>query len=1073
MHALLQLTLAIALTSVALIAALTWRLSQGPLESPWLAARLADVVNADQAGHIIIGSAALAWEGFSGGVDRPLDIRVRDVVLTDASGARIAAVPRAELSLSVRRLLLGQIVPRALAVSGARLLVIRATDGSVTLDLGDLFSGDETPDKVPTGSAAEPSGAAAGVLRQLVQAPANDRTFGPVSRWSQMRRVHIRDAVITVIDRQLGATWGLRPLALDLVRGRDGGITGTGAAELKLGHDIAAHLALSATLDRTTGLTEIAATLGQIVPATVAQAMPGLAALAPLDAPVTLSATLGLDRDLIPGTLSLRAEMGAGALHIGGETAWLFGGTLAAQGTATHATVTLSRLEMAPRADAKHTIVDSHADIARAASGAMTLDGVLDLDQVAFADLPALWPVGAGGPGARKWVTQNITQGIASHGHVDLGLAIPADFAGATVTRVSGGIDGNDLTVSWLKPVPPVEHANARLSVGDPDTITIAVTGGEQAGGAIKLQGGHVAITGLGADDQMADIDVDLAGPIADLLTLLKNPRIKLLDRSPLPIKDAGGQFTGRVSVAKLPLRDAITMDDVAIRATAKTVGLKLAGIAAGHDIDNGNLTIDAAADGLHASGSVSVAGIPAQAKLDLDFRAGPPTQVLQKATVSGTVEAKQLAGLGVDPGEFLTGSMSVNATLAIQRDGEGEAKIDADLERAGLALGAFGYAKAPGKPANLSATVKLAGDKLAEISPVRLEGDGVHLGASASFTDGKPDLIVLRQAVFGTETDVSGSVRMPRPGGVWQVEATGKSLDVSSLFDEKPAPREAKPKTGPAYLADVKLDRVILGKGRVVAGVVAHADNDGTIMRRLSFVGRTLATGGGAKEGGAPFSLTIAPDGRTRKLSASTQDAGGLLLVLGIDDKIERGRLSIAGTYDDSRATHPLTGHATVEDFSVHGAVFLAKLLQAMTLYGLVDAVRGPGLEFTKLEAPFGYDGDTLTLTDARAFNSSLGMTAKGTVDLARRAADIEGTIVPAYFFNSLLGDIPLVGRIFSPEKGGGLFAATYSVHGPLDDPGVSVNPLAALTPGFLRGVFGVFDSTSTPSTGGQRPSK
>jgi hypothetical protein len=69
-----------------------------------------------------------------------------------------------------------------------------------------------------------------------------------------------------------------------------------------------------------------------------------------------------------------------------------------------------------------------------------------------------------------------------------------------------------------------------------------------------------------------------------------------------------------------------------------------------------------------------------------------------------------------------------------------------------------------------------------------------------------------------------------------------------------------------------------------------------------------------------------------------------------------------------------------------------------------------------------------------------------------------MQGTIVPAYFFNSLLGNIPLVGKLFSPERGGGVFAASYAVRGRLDDPDVSVNPLAALTPGFLRGLFGLF---------------
>ena len=98
------------------------------------------------------------------------------------------------------------------------------------------------------------------------------------------------------------------------------------------------------------------------------------------------------------------------------------------------------------------------------------------------------------------------------------------------------------------------------------------------------------------------------------------------------------------------------------------------------------------------------------------------------------------------------------------------------------------------------------------------------------------------------------------------------------------------------------------------------------------------------------------------------------------------------------------------------------------------------------------------MTLTDARAFSSSLGLTARGTIDLDLERATLDGTIVPAYFFNSLLGNIPLVGRLFSPEQGGGLFAANYAVRGKLDNPDVTINPLAALTPGFLRGLFGLF---------------
>jgi hypothetical protein len=184
------------------------------------------------------------------------------------------------------------------------------------------------------------------------------------------------------------------------------------------------------------------------------------------------------------------------------------------------------------------------------------------------------------------------------------------------------------------------------------------------------------------------------------------------------------------------------------------------------------------------------------------------------------------------------------------------------------------------------------------------------------------------------------------------------------------------------------------------------------------------------------------------------------MLRAFDVLDEMQGGTLSVTGSYDDRDSAHTLRGNATIEEFRITKAPAMAKLLQGMSLYGLVNLVQGPGLGFTRVVAPFGLSHDALTLDDARAYNASLGLTAKGRIDLAARTAQLEGTVVPAYIFNSLLGRIPFLGRVFSPEQGGGVFAASYSVRGALDDPTVTVNPLAALTPGFLRGFFDIFKS-------------
>jgi hypothetical protein len=206
-------------------------------------------------------------------------------------------------------------------------------------------------------------------------------------------------------------------------------------------------------------------------------------------------------------------------------------------------------------------------------------------------------------------------------------------------------------------------------------------------------------------------------------------------------------------------------------------------------------------------------------------------------------------------------------------------------------------------------------------------------------------------------------------------------------------------------------------------------------------------------------FRLEISPVEGGRDLRLTSEDGGALLAAFDVLQHVEGGRLSVAARYRGNLPGAPLAGSAEMTEFSVREAPAVAKLLQAMTLYGLVEALRGPGLGFARLVAPFTLSRDALVLEDARAFSASLGLTAKGRLDRRRQRLEMEGTIVPAYIFNSLLGYIPLIGRLFSPEQGGGVFAATWRMQGPLNDPQVSLNPLAALTPGFLRGLFGIGD--------------
>ena len=184
---------------------------------------------------------------------------------------------------------------------------------------------------------------------------------------------------------------------------------------------------------------------------------------------------------------------------------------------------------------------------------------------------------------------------------------------------------------------------------------------------------------------------------------------------------------------------------------------------------------------------------------------------------------------------------------------------------------------------------------------------------------------------------------------------------------------------------------------------------------------GRRLAAAHLAIGGRARVQADLVPDGPERKLSATAADLGLLLRDAGLASEITGGEMILQGKFDDKVASSPFDGTIDLRNFDVRGAPVMGKVLQGMTLYGLVDALSGPGLVFDQFNTPFRLDGSVLDIGDARAHSSSLGVTATGRLDFDRKQVSLTGTIIPAYFFNSLPGRVPLLGRLFSPEKGGG----------------------------------------------------
>ena len=1051
LHRICTLMLLVAVGGSAVLGGLAWRLSQGPLEMPWVAKRMQDAANADPGPlRVTIGTALLTWEGFTGGVDRPLDIQLRDVIATDPEQDHSIVLPEVNVSLAIGGLLLGRIQPRALDIDGARLMLLRTETGEVRLDFG-------APDDAVNEAGPSQLG---GLIAELARPPARPGSFDRVDRYSQLRRVRIRNAMFTVNDRKLAVVWRAEAPEIDLRRGPSGGVVGAGSFNLVMGDQRAA-LQMSGSLSPGDGSINLSAQLSGLAPAVLARQAGSLQALAAVDASLSgsLDLRIGPQRDLQRVALALHA--GAGKVTIGPSVVLLAGAELTAEGNDRQLRITGYGLKIVPRAGGPVSTVSGSGVLHREA-GRVKGDFAIGVDRVAFADLGLLWPIQAA-TNAREWIVENITAGNVHDARIQLGVGVNEDLSDPAVTSATGSMLGDGVTVRWMKAVPPVDRGVARLNILDADTLEILISSARQTldgqrDTGLAIKSGKLHITGIAHKDQFGTIEADIAGPISEAVTLLRSKTLHLFDRVQLELNGASGQVTGKLLV-KLPFEQKLEIEQVLIQTKLHLQDAHFTGLVVGRDLDHGNADITGGTDGLKLTGQADVAGIATQVDAEMIFRPGPPNQVVRRITANGRASVRQLTVAGLDVGEPLAGNLAWKAVVTDRRDGTGEVLLSADLADAALTLKAIGWQKPAGQPATAQARLKTRRNRLLGIDDIALDGPGqgdaaLLLRAHAAFADGDITGLTIDRMTLG-RTVGHGDVRFPAGGRPIEADISGSSIDLSRVLSSKSdpkAPRQDDSKTGQAWTMDARFDRGIMANAITVSDLVAHAENDGRVMRVLHVEAQT---GPDAK-----FRLDIAaPAGaRPRTLNASADDAGALLRAVDVLKTMQGGHLTVTGTYDDATNNHALSGTAEINDFRIQGAPALGRLLQAMTLYGLVDVLQGPGLGFSNLVAPFRLTREELALTDSRAFSASLGLTAKGRIDLARDRMDLEGTIVPAYFFNSLLGNLPLIGKIFSPEKGGGLFAAGYTIRGTAADPSVTVNPLSVLTPGFLRGLFGIF---------------
>jgi hypothetical protein len=196
---------------------------------------------------------------------------------------------------------------------------------------------------------------------------------------------------------------------------------------------------------------------------------------------------------------------------------------------------------------------------------------------------------------------------------------------------------------------------------------------------------------------------------------------------------------------------------------------------------------------------------------------------------------------------------------------------------------------------------------------------------------------------------------------------------------------------------------------------------------------------------------VVIRTEDDVRKVSIKADDAGfGARVLLKLDYLIG-GKLALDGSFKGANGE----AQVTITDVRMKEAPLVAQIFSLASLRGLADVLSGEGVLFTSVDAPVKIQDGRIDLPGLRASGPAMGITARGWIAPGQKELALDGVLVPSFGVNSLLGGLPVIGDLFVSRQGEGMFAPTYSVRGTFARAQVSINPLAAFTPGVLRRIF------------------
>lgn len=1007
----------------------SWRVAQGPLTlktlQPYM---LKGLQEAFYPFEISMNFNDLHWTMHGSS----LGFVARDVQLKDGA-FEVANFPVMDIGFSIPSLIYGKLAPSRIRLEGPTVHFVRTLDNTVQMNLA---TSDAQTHTTPSSSTPFHDW-----VSQLVAPPGHGKTL------SSLQRFEIKDAHIELSDYTLGVRW--RAPRVDILMNRtQSGMGGSVRFETDLITQkpilTGAFLYLQGTNDL-----KFSINLNSFNPALMEGLSPAFADFGRLNFPIKaqLSGRWALPLGL--NQLDFDGNIGEGTLGLQPDQPPLNVKYAQIQGTIDrqNRNITVNNLY----ADFDGPKVSGAASMTKEGENAV-LSASTTIENMPAKELSRYWlPNWA--KGARDWVTTNIQAGLVPKAAAEVELSIPLAGAGNIYPRaLSGQMALTDLTVNYFKPLPVATQASGTARY---DLNGFYITVDDAHVGDLTLSKGSVNLTGLADDSDQADINITVKGSLADQLALLDHPPLRYPSRLGLKSDMIKGDAVTQARFI-FPLFKDLPKALVAVAAAAKIDHAEIPHLVMNQDLSNANLSLKLDGAGMQIDGKGKLG--PASTSFTWNESFLDDVQPRTTIQFKGKMDETARQAFHVAWPEVLSQSVDVMGTYTHSSDSPALLDANIDFKDGRVFLPWFPWVKKVGDAAAGHVVVSIDHGNVQSIPAFSFKNNEASLVGSATFSDNSRWQKITLTTLSLPNNTLTGSVENKGPQKGLALKFTGAKADVSGIFTEAPqdktATEQALNKTENTNPTSDLLTPLALefNVQNVITGPNFSAMNLEGRMERSNRGWTSLNVRGQLGSARTPFTAELLPTPTGRRVFVESQDGGLLLSTFGVMKNIRGGRLLVKG---EGQGIGPVTAHLTMHDFTYLDAKTLKKIAQQAKPQGVDALSRADGLDFSRMEADIVYSEDRLRLKDAKLRGDLMGLSIGGDVDLLHKKLDLEGTFVPLYGLNNLVGNIPVVGWLLTGGNGGGIFAVTYTVKGSMSAPETSVNPLSMLTPGVLRELF------------------